>query len=102
MVLVTDLKGRTQPVRLQLSEETLTLQKEELVYVHSAADDVDNSGVSRVSIRIITAFSKRVLDICGVSRPSIRTIPEFHENNFSFYWAKFTPLIRADFSPSGD
>ncbi|XP_064652609.1 gamma-2-syntrophin-like isoform X2 [Lineus longissimus] len=58
MVLLTDGKTKPQPVRLQLTEETLTIQKEELVYVHSASDDLDNSGITRE--RVITIRRERV------------------------------------------
>ncbi|XP_074656161.1 gamma-1-syntrophin-like isoform X2 [Tubulanus polymorphus] len=58
MVVVHDGKTRPQPVKLCLTEDSLTIKKEELVYVHSSSDEVENSGVSRE--RTVTVKRERI------------------------------------------
>ena len=45
---MVELSGQAQVARLQLTADTLHIQRQELVYTHSATDHIDPSILARV------------------------------------------------------
>ena len=47
--MIVELDGEAQPVRLQVTQDSLNIQREELVYTQSLTDNLDPEVLAQVS-----------------------------------------------------